>query len=168
MVQATGNTIGPSTAPNPVGASQNEQAWYVSDYIPPPGLNVLTDVAANRVTLFNGDVGLKSTGTAATEIVANGVVIAQPGETTWAAITTKITAPSSDPLLNLMILASDEAKSGVDRCLNGNTKNEDGSVDRYFMMILAANPVKKAGNTLAGWEITWQPYGVDRRILATI
>ena len=165
MIQAGGNTIGPSTILNAI-SSTAKQKWYVSDYLPLPGVNAL--VAGDEIVNFEGDASLESTGTAATAIISNGVVIADAGDTTWAATTMKFIAPSSDAKLNLLILASDEAKSGIERCVNMNTQNEDGSVDRYYAVVLAANPVKKAGAVLGGWNITYQPYGVDRRILVVI
>jgi hypothetical protein len=134
---------------------------FISDYTVSGNAIVIGDEVLN----FEGDPTIRGTGTASTQVTSNGMQIASAGDTTYAAVNIRVTGPSSDEIINRLLLNSDVTKRGADRCVNFNVMNFDGSVHRCYAVVLHCNPSGTDEQGTPGYDVSLQPFSVDRYIL---
>jgi hypothetical protein len=158
-------TVGPSTEVSSLPVVSTRQKLYISDYTAVSNALVVGDLVTGVVN--PEDIRLQSTGAATQVVTLDGNTIAQPGETTYSPLTVRMKSASSDPKVQVMLLASDGSKRGVDRVVNVNIENFDTSLDKFFAVVLSANAIQGSNNDLDAWEFQLQPFGVQRVIVPT-
>ena len=118
----------------------------------------------DEVLNYDGDPTIRGTGASIDQVTSAGDFIATTGDVTYAPITLRLIGTDEDPTINLCLLKSNEREGGAARAVNYNVMNFDESVHRAYANVLHCNPAPYDDQGAPGYDVTFQPFSVDRYV----